>query len=520
MVSGVSWSAVSQLVTQLVAFATTIVLARLLVPADFGIVGMAALYAGLVQMLAEVGLGAALIQRRDLGDRDLDTVFWAGLVVSTVVLILSLAIAPLAATFFRNPEVVPVFRVSSFAFVITALGSVHRANLNRELRFDRIASVEIGSSLAYAVSAVALALLGLGVWAMIVGQLIRVSAETVLLWRKERWRPKARFDRTAFRSLMSFGGSVWGFNFLNYMRENVDFLAVGRMLGATPLGFYTMAYNLANLPRRQLNSVVSRVAFPVFSRAEDDNTLLADAYAKVVRYISIIAFPVLIGLILVAPEFVRVVYGPSWGPSVLPLQLLCGAGLFYSIGTTQGSVFLAKGKPHWMLWIGVVTFAALAVMVLVGVQWGIVGVSLAVLTYAATSLALGQGIVNHLVGLRVGVFLKSLVPAALGCSAMAAALYVLRTAVTPVETIGSLVWLLIAVPLGAAVYIATLFALRVPESREVLGVLRTGVKRLKRRPGKKVQPQEPTAELKQGPVTGSESDRAQSETLTEIAGLT
>ena len=472
MVSGVSWSAMSQVVTQVVAFATTAVLARLLLPAQFGIVGMAALYSGLVQMLAEVGLGAAVIQRRDLGDGDLDTVFWAGVVVGTAACGVSILVAPLAGRFFHNPDVVPLLRVSSFAFVVSALGAVHRVHLNRELTFDRLALVDIGSTFAYTITAVALALGGFGVWALILGQLVRAAADVVLLWRAEPWRPRLHFDRSAFKSLIGFGGNVWGFNLLNYLRENIDFLSVGRVLGASQLGYYTMAYNLANLPRRQLSNVVSRVAFPAFSRVQDDNELLRAAYTKVIRYVTLIAFPCLAGLALVAPEFVRFAYGPNWHDAVVPLQLLCGAGMVYSIGTTQGSIFLAKGKADWMFRIGIVTFAALALMVLVGLQYGIVGVSSAVLTYAVTSLALGQGIVNRLVGLRIREFLRAGWPATVGCAAMAVALVGFRLLVPPGVAIGQFIWLVIAIPLGVVVYMLVLWAMRVPETGEVIKIVR------------------------------------------------
>lgn len=470
-VSGVSWTATSQAVTQMSIFLVTIVLARLLVPEDFGVIGMANIYVGLVAMLGEIGLGAALIHRAEASLDELSTVFWASVVVGAALTAASIACAPLAASFFRDPQVGAVIRALSITFVLSALGSVHKVLLNKRLDFRRLARVEIGSVVAYGLVAVATAAGGMGVWSLVAGYAVRAVVEAVLLWAVEPWRPGFAFDRVAFRSLFSFGANVWGFNFVNYARENVDYFVVGRVLGAGSLGLYTFSYNLANLPRKQLGAVVGRVAFPAFARVQDDDPLLCRAYVKIVRCVSLVAFPLLAGLALVAPLFVPVVYGQKWVAAVVPLQLLCGAGALYSLGSTVGSLYLAKGRPDLQLKVGLGAFALLGLAVGLGVRWGIAGVAAGVLAYTLTSLLAGQAFANGLIGLRMREYVRALVPACAGCAVMAVA--VLSTSAAASEwglrPAASLVAQILA---GAVALLAALRVMRVPEYFEAWGLVR------------------------------------------------
>ena len=476
MVNGVSWTATSQVVTQVVTFAATVVLARLLAPAQFGIVGMAALFTGLVTILGEIGLGAALIHRQDVSDAELNTVFWSGLGVGTIAFGLSLLFAPVAGWFFRNDAVVAVIRVYAMVFVVDALGAVQRVLLTKEMRFDRLARIEIAAAVAYGVAAVALALAGAGVWAIVIGQIVRSGAESALLWFFESWRPRLEFSREAFKRLFGFGASVWAFNFVNYGRENVDNLAVGRMLGAASLGLYAFAYNTSSLPRRQLMNVVGRVTFPAFASVKDDDALLRRTYIKVVRYTSLVAFPALVGLALVAPEFIPVVYGSKWNAAIVPLQLLCGAGMLYSIGSTVGSIYLAKGRPDIQFWGGVAVLPILAIIVIVATRWGIVGVATGILVYAITTLLISQSLANPLIGLPMLTFLRALVPATSACLVMATAVTVFRYFTLSRGVIGPVVFLVIAIVLGAAVYLGVLVGFRVEEFGEVVATFRGKIK--------------------------------------------
>jgi O-antigen/teichoic acid export membrane protein len=480
MLSGVSWTAVSQVLNQLVMLATTVILARLLAPSDFGIVGMTVLFTGLVAMLGQIGMGAALIHRQDVSDSDLDTVFWTGLGVGAAIAAVSVALAPVGGWFFNEPLVVSLIRVASAVFVIDSFGAVHRVLMNKEMAFGRLARAEVGAVIAYGLTAVLLALNGAGVWAIVLGQVARSLVEGVLLWRVEPWRPRRRFSKESFSGLFGFGVRVWAFSFVDYVRENVDNLAVGRLLGAQALGFYSFAYNTANVPKRQLTNIVGRVTFPAFAKAQDDNPLLRRTYLKVITYISLSTFPMLSGLALVAPELIPIVYGDKWAPAIVPMQLLCGAHMLYSLGTNVGAVYLAKGRPDLQLKFGLIALVWISVVVVATARFGLVAVAAGILFYTVGSLLVGQALANPLIELRMRDYLRALVPASIGCAAMALAVTAWRLLVLERGLLPRLPWLLVAIALGAAVYVATLALLRTPELGEVGRLVGRRVRALRR----------------------------------------
>ena len=298
--------------------------------------------------------------------------------------------------------------------------------MTKEMRFDRLARIEIAAAVVYGVAAVALALAGAGVWAIVIGQIVRSAAEAVLLWAFEPWHPRFQFSRGAFRGLFGFGARVWAFNFVNYVRENIDNLTVGRMMGASSLGLYAFAYNTANLPRRQLMNVIGRVTFPAFASVKDDDALLRRTYLKVIDTHRSSRFPRLPGWRSSLPEFIPIVYGSKWNQAIVPLQLLCGAGMLYSIGSTVGSIYLAKGRPDIQLWGGLAVLPMLAIIVLFAARWGIVGVAAGILVYAITSLLISQSLANPFISLRMGTLPWALVPAPAPASVMAAAVTTFR----------------------------------------------------------------------------------------------
>jgi len=472
MLKGVSWTATSQVLTQLVTLATMVILARVLGPSDFGVVGMAALYTGLVMVIGQIGMGAAVIQRKTISDLELDTVFWTGLAVAVVVTVLSVVLAPVSGWFFHSPLVVTVIRVASLAYVIDSLGATQRVLMNKEMEFDRLARTEVGAAMVYAAVATSLAFAGAGVWAIVFGQLARSSVEVILLWVVQPWRPKLRFSKDALAGIFGFSSKVWAFSFVDYARENIDNLAVGRLLGASSLGHYALAYNTAYFPRRQIQSVIGRVTFPAFAKAQDDDELLRRAYIKVTRYVSLVAFPLQAGLALVAPALIPMVYGDKWTPAVLPLQLLSVAQMFYSVGFSVGSIFLAKNRPDIHLNFGLLAFVWLAVVVAVTVRFGIVAVAGGILFYTMGSVLVSQGLANPLIGLRMRDYLAALVPATVGCAVMAVALTALRVLVLDVGMLAPALGLLVAIALGAAAYIGTVALFRLPETSEVFKLVR------------------------------------------------
>ena len=394
---GIIWTAISNFGQQGIQFVVTIILARLLTPKDFGLVGIASIFIGLATVVNQLGIGAALVQRKDLDEGHLTSAFWTNITMGTVLCILMIGFAPFIASYFKNPQVIPILRVLSLTFLLGSLSIVPGSLLRRELLFNKLAYINISALVISGLVSVILAFLGYGVWSLVWGRIVQVVAGITLIWLIVSWRPSFSFSLKKFKELFSFGISVLGTNLLTYIKKNSDYFIIGKFLGASSLGIYTMAYNMVTLPQRKLSTVITTVAFPAFSKIQDEAEKIREGFFTMISSISFVTFPILAGLCAVAPELVRVFLGEKWVGAIRPIQILCIPGALYSIGTTVGSVFYAKGRPDLEFKCDLISFSILLGLLLVGVRHGIIGVSLAVMLSSIISFFLFFGVLSRLI---------------------------------------------------------------------------------------------------------------------------
>jgi len=466
-VKGVGWNGISQITRQGFQFVVTAILARLLLPSEFGLVGMAGIVTGLVFSVRELGLSAAIVQRKDLDDLHLSSSFWVNVGAGLVFFGVCSAIAPFAARFFKREIVAPILIISSTGFVISSLGIVHRAALLRRLDFKAVAVAEIGTFVGYGVASVLMAALGFGVWSLVYGSLFGSLVGVVLWWAGFRWRPAFKFSRQKFFELFRFGWSVMGSGLVGYFNQNVDYLVIGRRLGASPLGIYTLAFKLISFPLTRISSMITGVTFPAFSRMQNDDRRLRRAYTKMVRYISLLTFPVLAGLMVLAPQLVRVVYGPKWVGAVIPLRIMCVLGMLKAVGTTVGSILMAKGRPDILLKFQVLLFIGITAAVIVGSFYGIVGVALAVTLMTVVAFPIIQAITNRQIGLSFKEYLTSLWPAVFASALMACSVLFCKSIIIQLVPGKSLLVLLFSIGLGVLFYWGTLKLMGIEEMEQL-----------------------------------------------------
>lgn len=400
-VSSARWLALSQAGRQGIQFATSILLARLLAPSDFGVLGMALVVINFAMLFRDMGISAAIVQRKEISEQMISSLFWVNMLVGFTAMALLWLIAPLAASFYIEPRMVPIVRALSLNFVLSASSGMHQSLLERKLDFDRLARMELAASLFGAVIAIGAALFHAGVWSLVYQSLGMMALTTISLWTMAEWRPYIVLEWSEFKSVSNFSLHLVGFNLLNYCARNLDYLLIGKLLGATALGYYTYAYRIMLYPLQNVSAVVGRVMFPVYSKLQNNNTILRENYLKTVSTIALITFPMMLGLIGVREQLVLGVFGPQW-QAIQPLILiLAPVGLIQSIGTTVGPIFQAKGRTDLMMRWGLVA-ASLTVLAFVGgLRWGLTGIALA---YAMISLILaypGFAIPFKLIGLSV-----------------------------------------------------------------------------------------------------------------------
>lgn len=467
---GAAWSGLEKWGSRLLSTAVFVILARLLDPADFGLVALAIVFVEIAERLGEQGFTVALIQREDLRDRHLHTAFWLGLAVSCGLALLLVVTARPISVMLGEPRLAPVLQALSAVFVISSLGRVPNAILLRGLAFRSLALRGIASSSVAGVLAISLALVGAGVWALVGQKITQAVVIAGVLLIAARYRPRARFGRREMRELWSFGGPVVAFDLVNAGYRRGDDLIVGGLLGTVALGYYTIAYRLLMVMTDTLTRTVQQVVLPTFSKLQDEPGQMRSAYYTATRLHFAVSAPAFAGMAAVAPELVALFFGPRWAPSVPAMQLLCIVGALQGVTWFAHDVMLAAGRPRLRLKLMTVRTVVTVAGFAVGTVWGFVGVAAASAVASVVFVPVTLLTIRPLLGLRAGVYVRQVLPAFVATAVMGLAVTLLRR---NLDEIGDLVTLLLTVPFGVVVYLTVMAIVGRRELQEFISVART-----------------------------------------------
>ncbi len=377
LLAGFKWNALAQIARQASRTVVAIAVARLLTPAEYGLAGMALAFTGLAVPFTDVGLGVALVQRDEISEEDRCTAFWMSVAAGLLLTTLGILCAPLLADFYGEPRVAPLFAAVSVSFILIALQSTQASLLQREMNFKALEMRLIGATVFGGAVGLVAAALGAGAWALVIQQLGMSLVSTLLLWRSASWRPKLLFSRRSLRSLGGFGAHVWGSRLIGFAGGNADNIIVGRMLGASALGLYSVAFNLITLPIVRLVVPVQDTLFPVFSRLQNDRQRLAGLWLRANTLIIAIIAPAILGVALTANDLVDVVLGSRWQGVAVILQILCAFAFVACLGTLGQTVLFALGQARTVFRFSMfITFSNIAAF-LIGAHWGVAGVAAA-----------------------------------------------------------------------------------------------------------------------------------------------
>lgn len=374
---GLAWSVVQKWGRAAISTVTFIILARLLPPEAFGLVALATVITAFIEILLDQGFSAAIVQRTDLEPGHLDTAFWISVLTGATLALGVIAASELAASFFNEPELAPLLRWLSLSFLFVALSSTQTAILQRELAFKSLATRSLAATIAGGVVGVTMALVGFGVWSLVGQNLVRALAGVFVLWWASDWRPGLKVSKKHYKELFSFGVSVTGNNFLTAIVRRSDDFLIGLFLGPTMLGYYTIGYRLLLVVTRLVTSITTSVVFPLFSRIQHKPERIRRAFYNVTQYTSLLAFPVFIGMAVLASDLVLTLFGEKWAPSIPVMQILALIGILQSVMFFNGSVMRASGKPSWQFGIMLLTTVASVIAFFLVVSWGIVAVAAA-----------------------------------------------------------------------------------------------------------------------------------------------
>ena len=449
---GLAWKGASQIFLQASRLVVAVILARMLSPHDYGLAAMALVLASLVIVFSDVALGAALVQRTRLSEADRSTAFWTSVSVGAICTVLGVALSGVFAGFYGDPAVQPLFAVLSLSFVITSLATTQEALLVREMNFRSLElRMMIGTAVGAAIG-IYLAARGYGAWAIIGQQLAIAAVSTALLWVFSPWRPSFLFSRESLRSLGGFSGNVFVHRLLYYLHRNVDNLLIGRFLGPAALGLYGFAYNVMLVPFSRFAGPLTEVLFPAFSRMQSDRARMTTVWVRAVRLIASFSVPALLGLVVVAPDFVSVVLGEKWAGATILIRILAWVGLLQSLQTLNPNILQALDRTDTLLRYTIVFFALHLSAFVVGLQWGVVGVAVGYLISSLVVEPLFAWVTSRALGASPLVLVRGLLGVLQASALMLVA--VLGSRVLLLESdVGATLRLLIEIAVGIAVYL-------------------------------------------------------------------
>jgi O-antigen/teichoic acid export membrane protein len=473
---GLAWKAASSSVLQISRIVVGVILAHLLSPHDYGLAGMVIVFASLIAIFSDLSFGSALIQRDVLTEADRSTVFWTSTAVGLALTLIGVGVSGPIASFYGEPKVGPLFAAMSVSFLVASIASTQLALLTREMNFKSLELRQMASALVSGAVGITLAATGFGPWAIICQQIATAAVSTGLLWIASPWRPHLVFSLRSLREMGGYSGNIFGSRLLFYGNRNADNMLVGRFLGASSLGAYSVAYNLMLLPISQIAVPVQDVLFPAFSRMRDDIEGLKQAWFRANRVITGIAVPALAGLVVVAPDFVDVVLGHRWHSAIRVIQILAFVGILQSAQGLNSSVLRAVDRTSALFRYSIVVLVASVTAFVVGLQWGIVGVAAAYAISSAFVEPYYSWLTARSVGISLGTFVRPLLGVVQAVAGMAAAVLLVRLLAIHVG-IAAAPRLVISILIGFATYLP-LCAWRAPEIVEEL----RRVRRRRRRP--------------------------------------
>ncbi len=381
---GMIWSSVQRFGTMLISFATNLVLARLLTPEDFGIIGMIMVFIAISSALVDGGFASALIQKKNPTNEDYSTIFYWNLITSITLFVALFLFAPAIERFYQMQSLALVLRIQGLYLILEAFAVIQVTQLNKQLNFKRLANIRITSTSLGAVVGVAMAYKGFGVWSLVVKMLIISFLNGVFLWYSSIWRPSVVFSMNSFRSLFGFGSFMLLTSVANKVYENIQALIIGRLYTAGDLGFYTQAKKIQQIPVHGLSTIVNQVTFPVFSELQHDIKKLRIGVSKSLKAITFINFPLMIFIAISSRSIIKVLFTEKWYGSIPYLQILSMAGMLYTLNTANTNIFKSLGRSDTYFWVTLLKRVLGLFLIVIGARHSVFGMLWAVVvnTYA------------------------------------------------------------------------------------------------------------------------------------------
>lgn len=476
-VSGLFWSFLDLLANQGIRFIIQIVLARLLVPQDFGIIGMITVFIAVSQSIIDSGFSNSLIREKNSSQEDYSTVFYFNLLTAVILYIGLFFLANSISIFFKEPKLASILRVLAIVLIINSFGLIQRTILIKKIDFRTQTKISIISSIVSGIIAILLAYLGFGVWSLVIQTILMQFIQSLLLSLSNRWFPSLVFSMDSFKRLFGFGWKLLVAGLINTLYNNIYYLIIGKSFSAVNLGYYTNAQKLRDTASQSISTSVQKVGYPVLSSIKEDEDKLRDGYKKIIKTSVYITFPLMIGLAAVANPLIRLLFGPKWINSIQYFQVLCLSGMLYPLHSINLGILQVKGRSDLFLGLEIIkkVIGLLSIAIVMFFKLGIMGLVWALVINSYIAYFINSYYSAELLNYSTVHQIKDIIPAFIASMIMGAVLYSIESILPNIN----LIKLIMQVIIGALVYIIASKIGKIDEFNTVYELLNSILKRNK-----------------------------------------
>lgn len=466
-VKGVVWSSIERFSTQGVQFLIMIIMARLLTPKDYGLIGMLAIFLAVAQSLIDSGFSQALIRKQNRTDVDNSTVFYFNIIVSCSLYLILFISAPFVADFYNQPELTSVMRVVCLGVILNSLAVVQRALLTVRIDFKTQAKASLSAAVFSGCIGIVLAYSGFGVWALVVQQLLNLSVNTLLLWIFSKWRPIAVFSWDSFHELFAFGSKMLASGLLDTLYRNIYPIVIGKLFSASSLGHYTRAQQFSEFPSSNITGIIQRVTYPVLCGIQDDMERLTNVYRKFLKLSAFVIFPFMMGLSAVAKPFINISLGSQWEFCGQLLQVICFAMMWYPIHSINLNLLQVKGRSDLFLRLEIIKKILGITVLCITAPFGLIVMCYGQIFNSIVALAINTYYTGKLINVGFIRQMKDLLPTIL------LSLTMFRTILLVNGLIESNMYrLIIGIMVGIVVYVSGSYIFKFKELQTLFSLIR------------------------------------------------
>ena len=470
-ISAILWSGFEKVGLQVVQFVISIVLARILFPSDYGLIGMLAIFISISSSFIDSGFSEALIQRKVAKRVEFSTIFYFNVAVSVLFFFLLVIFAPLIAKFFNEPRLINLTRIMSLTLIISSFGMVQNTYFRKNLDFKSIAKVRFLTILISGTIGITLAYRGFGVWSLAIQGVVAAFVRVLSYWIFSNWRPVFEFSFQSLKDLFPFGSKLFVSKMMYYVFTNIYNMVIGKYFNAKELGFYVQGRNLQERPISIVEHTIEQVTFPVFASIQDDTDRLKAACRKIVKVSAFINFPAMFGLMVTAEPLVKILLTDKWLPSVIYIQILSLWGLIFTIHFLNQNILKSKGRSDLILRLSLIGNVLTSIAIIIGIKWGVVGLVVGRVTTGYIAYILCAYYINRLIIYTIIEQLSDVLPYLLISVTMAILVYL--AGIPFKEQV--LIKLLVQIFFGAVVYLGLARLFRLEALKESAEIFKTTI---------------------------------------------